>query len=131
MEKNNLSLINQSVKLYKIASRPQLSLIDFKDLEVLQSFFQKEGIDKTILEQVEIHLKYSGYIEKEKSNADKLNRLENVIIPQTFNYTKVKSLSYEAREKLTKIQPTTISQASRISGVSPSDISVLLVYMGR
>ena len=131
LERKGLSTINQSVKLYKIAARPQLSLIDFKEIESLQAFFILEEIDESIIEQVEIHLKYSGYIEKEKSNADKLNRLENVIIPQTFNYTKVKSLSYEAREKLTKIQPTTISQASRISGVSPSDISVLLVYMGR
>ena len=131
LAKNNLSLINQSVKLYKIASRPQLSLTDFKGLDVLQSFFHEEAIDATILEQVEIHLKYSGYINKERSNADKLNKLENVIIPKTFNYNKVNSLSYEAKEKLSKIQPTTISQASRISGVSPSDISVLLVYMGR
>tara|TARA_R110002072_G_scaffold129809_3_gene268427 strand:- start:16904 stop:18778 length:1875 start_codon:yes stop_codon:yes gene_type:complete len=131
LEGKGLSTINQSVKLYKIAARPQLSLIDFKEIESLQAFFILEEVDESIIEQVEIHLKYSGYIEKEKSNADKLNRLENVIIPQTFNYTKVKSLSYEAREKLTKIQPTTISQASRISGVSPSDISVLLVYMGR
>ena len=119
------------MKLYKIASRPQLSLIDFQELDALQTFFQEEGIDKTILEQVEIHLKYSGYIDKERSNADKLNKLENVIIPQSFNYGKVNSLSHEAKEKLSKIQPTTISQASRISGVSPSDISVLLVYMGR
>ena len=119
------------MKLYKIASRPQLSLTDFEELEALQSFFYEERIDKTILEQVEIHLKYSGYIDKERSNADKLNKLENVIIPQTFNYSKVNSLSHEAKEKLSKIQPTTISQASRISGVSPSDISVLLVYMGR
>jgi len=131
LERKGLSTINQSVKLYKIAARPQLSLIDFKEIESLQAFFILEEVDESIIEQVEIHLKYSGYIEKEKSNADKLNRLENVMIPQTFNYTKVKSLSYEAREKLTKIQPTTISQASRISGVSPSDISVLLVYMGR
>ena len=131
LAKNNLSLINQSVKLYKIASRPQLSLTDFKGLDVLQSFFHEEAIDASILEQVEIHLKYSGYINKERSNADKLNKLENVIIPKTFNYNKVNSLSYEAKEKLSKIQPTTISQASRISGVSPSDISVLLVYMGR
>ena len=131
LAKKNLSLINQSVKLYKIASRPQLSLNDFDELDALQAFFQKEEIDKTILEQVEIHLKYSGYINKEKSNADKLNKLENVIIPQNFNYNKVNSLSHEAKEKLSKIQPTTISQASRISGVSPSDISVLLVYMGR
>jgi tRNA uridine 5-carboxymethylaminomethyl modification enzyme len=131
LEKKGLSLINQSVKLYKIAARPQLCLSDFKDIESLQSFFIKEQIDITILEQVEIHLKYSGYIEKERSNADKLNRLENVIIPKMFNFDKVTSLSYEAREKLSKIQPSTISQASRISGVSPSDISVLLVYMGR
>ena len=131
LTRKQLSLINQSVKLYKIASRPQLSLTDFEELGALQSFFREEGIDKTILEQVEIHLKYSGYIDKEKSNADKLNKLENVIIPQTFNYSKVNSLSHEAKEKLSKIQPTTISQASRISGVSPSDISVLLVYMGR
>ena len=131
LTRKQLSLIDQSVKLYKIASRPQLSLTDFEELGALQSFFREEGIDKTILEQVEIHLKYSGYIDKERSNADKLNKLENVIIPQTFNYSKVNSLSHEAKEKLSKIQPTTISQASRISGVSPSDISVLLVYMGR
>ena len=131
LAKKNLSLINQSVKLYKIASRPQLSLTDFQELDALQAFYLEEDIDKTILEQVEIHLKYSGYIDKEKSNADKLNKLENVIIPQSFNYGKVNSLSHEAKEKLSKIQPTTISQASRISGVSPSDISVLLVYMGR
>lgn len=131
LEKKGLSLISQSVKLYKIAARPQLCLSDFKEIESLQSFFIKEQIDITILEQVEIHLKYSGYIDKERSNADKLNRLENVIIPKRFNFDKVTSLSYEAREKLSKIQPSTISQASRISGVSPSDISVLLVYMGR
>ena len=131
LEKKGLSLISQSVKFYKIAARPQLCLSDFKEIESLQSFFIKEQIDITILEQVEIHLKYSGYIEKERSNADKLNRLENVIIPKMFNFDKVTSLSYEAREKLSKIQPSTISQASRISGVSPSDISVLLVYMGR
>ncbi|MFY0628883.1 MAG: tRNA uridine-5-carboxymethylaminomethyl(34) synthesis enzyme MnmG [Flavobacteriaceae bacterium] len=131
LEAKNLATISQSMKLYKIAARPQLSLLDFKDIEALEAFFLLEEIDHIVIEQVEIHLKYSGYIEKEKSNADKLNRLENVIIPQTFNYTKVKSLSYEAREKLIKIQPTSISQASRISGVSPSDISVLLVHMGR
>ena len=131
LEEKNLATITQSMKLYKIAARPQLSLLDFKNIEALEAFLLLEEIDHIIIEQVEIHLKYSGYIEKEKSNADKLNRLENVVIPQTFNYTKVKSLSHEAREKLTKIQPTTISQASRISGVSPSDISVLLVHMGR
>jgi tRNA uridine 5-carboxymethylaminomethyl modification enzyme len=83
------------------------------------------------MEQAEIQVKYSGYIDKEKGNADKLQRLENIRIPKDFDYRKLKSLSFEAREKLEKIRPVTISQASRISGVSPSDISVLLVYLGR
>lgn len=131
LESKGLAPIKQSMKMYKIAARPQLMLSDFENIEALNAFIELEEIDQKIIEQVEIHLKYSGYIEKEKANADKLNRLENVVIPQTFNYEKVKSLSYEAKEKLTKIQPTTISQASRISGVSPSDISVLLVHMGR
>ncbi|WP_435414115.1 tRNA uridine-5-carboxymethylaminomethyl(34) synthesis enzyme MnmG [Polaribacter aestuariivivens] len=131
LEAKNLALINQSMKLYKIASRPQLDFSEFYVINKLKVFLEGNNIDKEIIEQAEIHLKYAGYIEKEKNNADKLNRLENVVIPATFNYSKVKSLSFEAREKLTKIQPTSISQASRISGVSPSDISVLLVYMGR
>ncbi|PQJ76775.1 tRNA uridine-5-carboxymethylaminomethyl(34) synthesis enzyme MnmG [Polaribacter glomeratus] len=131
LEAKNLDLINQSLKLFKVAARPQLDFSDFKDLEKLKVFIAENDIDWEIIEQAEIHLKYSGYIEKEKNNADKLNRLENVTIPTNFNYQKLQSISFEAREKLTKIQPTSISQASRISGVSPSDISVLLVYMGR
>ncbi|MBU3011465.1 tRNA uridine-5-carboxymethylaminomethyl(34) synthesis enzyme MnmG [Polaribacter vadi] len=131
LEAKNLALVNQSMKLFKIAARPQLCFSDFKNVEKLSTFLVDNAIDKEVIEQAEIHLKYSGYIAKEKNNADKLNRLENVMIPSSFNYQKVKSLSFEAREKLSKIQPTSISQASRISGVSPSDISVLLVYMGR
>jgi len=131
LEAKNLDLINQSLKLFKVAARPQLNFTDFKDLEKLKVFIAENEIDWETIEQAEIHLKYSGYIEKEKNNADKLNRLENVTIPTNFNYQKLQSISFEAREKLTKIQPTSISQASRISGVSPSDISVLLVYMGR
>lgn len=131
LEPKGLTPVNQSMKLFKVAVRPQLKFEDFFVLEKLNKFIEENNIDKEIIEQVEIYLKYSGYIEKEKSNADKLNRLEKVPIPQNFDYSKVKSLSYEAREKLSKIQPTSISQASRISGVSPSDISVLLVYMGR
>ena len=88
-------------------------------------------MDLEVLEQTEIQVKYAGYIEKEKNNADKLNRLENLKIPAGFDYTKLKSMSIEARQKLTNIQPVTISQASRISGVSPNDVSVLLVYLGR
>ena len=131
LEKKNLALVNQSMKLFKVAARPQLDFSDFVHLKELSSFISEHKIDAEIIEQVEIYLKYSGYIEKEKNNADKLNRLESVTIPKTFDYTKVKSLSFEAREKLNKIKPTSISQASRISGVSPSDVSVLLVYMGR
>ena len=84
-----------------------------------------------IEEQVEVQIKYSGYIEKERLNADKLNRLEAVNIPASFDYDILASLSYEAKEKLNKIKPQTISQASRISGIKPSDISVLLVKLGR
>jgi tRNA uridine 5-carboxymethylaminomethyl modification enzyme len=131
LEAKNLALVNQSLKLYKVAARPQLSLSDFMVIEKLKTFIADNTIANDVIEQAEIHLKYSGYIEKEKNNADKLNRLENVVIPSSFKYEKVKSLSYEATEKLNKIKPTSISQASRISGVSPSDISVLLVYMGR
>ena len=131
LESKGLAIVKQSMKIFKIAARPQLSFSDFSKIDKLNAFVLKHQIKKDVIEQVEIHLKYSGYIEKEKSNADKLSRLENVVIPSTFNYQKVQSLSFEAREKLTKIQPTSISQASRISGVSPSDISVLLVYMGR
>ena len=131
LEKKNLALVNQSMKLFKVATRPQLEFADFVHLDKLNSFVSEHNINSDVIEQVEIYLKYSDYIEKEKNNADKLNRLENVSIPQAFDYSKVKSLSFEAKEKLNIIKPTSISQASRISGVSPSDISVLLVYMGR
>ena len=131
LEANKTALINQSMKLYKIASRPQLNFFDIKKIKGIEDFIIENEIDEEIIEQTEIHVKYAGYIEKEKNNADKLNRLENIKIPEKFDYNKVKSISIEARQKLSKIQPATISQASRISGVSPSDVSVLLVYMGR
>jgi len=131
LEANNSASINQSMKLFKIAARPQLNFNDIQKIKSVASFVTENNLDNEVIEQTEIHVKYAGYIEKEKNQADKLNRLENVPIPTNFNYEKVKSLSIEARQKLTKIQPETISQASRISGVSPSDVSVLLVYMGR
>ncbi|MCB0475643.1 MAG: tRNA uridine-5-carboxymethylaminomethyl(34) synthesis enzyme MnmG [Flavobacteriaceae bacterium] len=131
LEEHELATVSQSMKMAKILSRPQLSFQDVSHLSIMDDFISSNGIDEEISEQTEIHIKYAGYIEKEKSNADKLNRLENINIPRDFNYQRIHSLSYEAREKLSKIQPQTISQASRISGVSPSDISVLLVYMGR
>lgn len=131
LEEKKTSLINQSGKLFKLFSRPQITLDDIKHLEKVAAYIEENDLDKEVLEQTEIQVKYSGYIEKEKNNADKLNRLEDVKIPKNFDYTKLKSLSFEAREKMSKIKPATVSQASRISGVSPSDISVLLVYMGR
>jgi len=131
LAERELALVSQSLKLFKVATRPQLAFDDLKDISSLKQFVDNNSIDAEIIEQAEIHLKYSGYIDKEKNNADKLNRLENVLIPSSFDYHKLNSLSTEARQKLTKIKPTSISQASRISGVSPSDISVLLVYMGR
>ena len=102
-----------------------------KGFEKVAAYIEEKDLDRDVLEQAEIKVKYAGYIAKEKANADKLQRLENIKIPEGFDYTKLKSLSFEAREKLSKIRPTTISQASRVSGVSPSDISVMLVYMGR
>lgn len=131
LEEKKTSPINQSGKLFKLFSRPQITLDDIKHLEKVAAYIEENDLDKEVLEQTEIQVKYSGYIEKEKNNADKLNRLEDVKIPKNFDYTKLKSLSFEAREKMSKIKPATVSQASRISGVSPSDISVLLVYMGR
>jgi tRNA uridine 5-carboxymethylaminomethyl modification enzyme len=97
----------------------------------VSQFVEGNQLDAEVLEQTEIQVKYAGYIEKEKNNADKLQRLESIKIPANFDYSGLKSLSFEAREKLNSIQPATISQASRISGVSPSDIGVLLVYLGR
>jgi len=131
LESKSLALVSQSMKLFKIATRPQLSFNDLLVIPELSAFISDHQIESDVIEQVEIHLKYSGYIEKEKNNADKLNRLENVSIPSNFDYNKLQSISFEAREKLNKIKPISISQASRISGVTPSDISVLLVHMGR
>ena len=123
--------IRQSDKIFKVYSRPNITIEDVIKFEGVEDFINKNNFDQEIVEQAEIQVKYSGYIEKEKNNADKLNRLEDVKIPANFDYSKIKSMSFEAKEKLKKIQPTTVSQASRISGVSPSDISVLLVHMGR
>ncbi|GAA3776905.1 tRNA uridine-5-carboxymethylaminomethyl(34) synthesis enzyme MnmG [Corallibacter vietnamensis] len=131
LESKDSSLMKQSDKMFKIFARPNITIDDMRKVSSVEAYIQDHNLDNEVIEQAEIQVKYSGYIEKEKNNADKLNRLENIKIPQNFDYSKLKSMSFEAREKLSKIQPVTISQASRISGVSPSDISVLLVYMGR
>jgi len=125
------ALIKQSGKADKILSRPNIYISDLKECNSVESYISSNNLSEEVQDQAEIQIKYSGYIQKEKNNADKLNRLESVRIPKDFDYKKLKSISAEALEKLNKIKPETISQASRISGVSPNDISVLLVYMGR
>ncbi|SHG58353.1 tRNA uridine-5-carboxymethylaminomethyl(34) synthesis enzyme MnmG [Flagellimonas flava] len=127
----NSSSVKQSDKLFKVFSRPRVTMDHMLQLDAVSEYVNQNKLDTEVMEQTEIQVKYSGYIEKEKNNADKLHRLENVKIPDNFDYSKLKSLSFEAREKLESIRPVTISQASRISGVSPSDISVLLVFLGR
>ena len=127
----NENLIKQTDKYSKLLSRPNISRYDLNCFNELNCFIKKSNIDDCIFEQAEIEIKYSGYIEKEKKNADKLKRLENIKIPSSFNFDRLASLSFEAKEKLNKLRPETLAQASRISGVNPSDISVLLVSMGR
>ncbi|GGZ60169.1 tRNA uridine-5-carboxymethylaminomethyl(34) synthesis enzyme MnmG [Mesonia mobilis] len=131
LEANNSASVKQSGKMFKIFARPNMTMEDMRKIESVEKYIQEHQLDHEVLEQTEIQVKYAGYIEKEKNNADKLHRLENLKIPSDFDYMKLKSMSMEAREKLNKIQPKTVSQASRVSGVSPADISVLLVYMGR
>lgn len=131
LENKTSAKVKQSLKMSKVLSRPNITMQDFLSHKPLAEYVAEHDLDSSVLEQVEIQIKYAGYIAKEKAQADKLTQLDYVPIPKEFDYDKVKSLSIEARQKLTKIKPVTIAQASRISGVSPSDLSVLLVYMGR
>ena len=129
---NASSPLRQGVKLIEILVRPSISLKALLEtLPSLQEFIEQHQIREEIIEAAEIAVKYSGYIEREKMLADKLSRLENLVIAGKFNYEELSNLSIEARQKLSKIQPRTIGQASRISGVSPADINVLLILMGR
>lgn len=131
---NSSAVLNQKVKLSTLVPRPNISLQEMLPyLPDVQSFLDNLGSKKTLqaLEQVEIQLKYSGYIERERENAEKIGRLEDFKIKDDINYQLIPSLSSEARQKLSKIKPATLGQAARISGVSPSDISVLMVFLGR
>ena len=123
--------ISQSMKLRKLYSRPNIIKDDISKLEAVSNYVHENNIKDDVFEQAEIQIKYSGYIDKEKANAEKLNNLENIKVPEGFDYSKLKSLSSEAKVKLEEIKPRTLSQASRISGVSPADISAMLVFMGR
>lgn len=122
------SAIIEKTKAQKILLRPEVTITDIQKIPTFEGISQYE---EESIQRAEIYLKYSTYIEREKEQAEKLNRLENIKIPLNFDYSKLQSMSMEAREKLKKIQPATIAQAKRISGVSPSDISVLLIHFGR
>lgn len=122
--------IKEKTAVAQLLKRPQLSILKLADVSPeIKSIIEKYGEDA--IQQSEIHLKYDSYIEKEKLLVDKMNRLEDLGIIENFNYDTVTSLSYEGREKLKRTRPSTIGQASRISGVSPSDISVLMLFIGR
>jgi tRNA uridine 5-carboxymethylaminomethyl modification enzyme len=129
----NSSPLSQKARLSQVLARPQVKLSEIRPL--LSSFPEIESnnpvLEAEILEQVEIDIKYSGYLEKEKELASKMTRLEHVLLPTNFDYSKISNISTEARQKLEKIRPETLGQASRISGVNPADISVLLIHLGR
>lgn len=131
LKEKGTSTVSQKIKIGGLLSRPQVGFSDLMEYEKLSNFVLDNKIEATHWQQVEIEKKYAGYIEKEKENAQKIERLKDLKIPEGFDYRKLSSLSFEAREKLTKVRPVSIKQAKKISGVSPSDISVLLVYMGR
>jgi len=131
LEKYESSPMKQGDKFQKVLSRPDVTLADFETIDRIAEYIKRNELTEEEKTCAEVEVKYAGYIEKERNNADKLNRLESVRIPDNFDYDKIVSLSFEGREKLKKIRPVTLSQASRISGVSPADISILLIYMGR
>ncbi|MFL2570931.1 MAG: tRNA uridine-5-carboxymethylaminomethyl(34) synthesis enzyme MnmG [Parvicellaceae bacterium] len=138
-EEINKTLINKSsseipqkMKIDKVLSRPKINIKDFISTnEKLRAYIAKEEIKDDALEQAEIEIKYLGYITREKEVAQKLNRLEGVKIPEDIDYSTFSSLSNESKEKLTSIKPKSLGQAARISGIKPSDVSILMVYLGR
>ena len=131
LEKRKSAKVKQKKKLISFLSRPHIKFEDLKISNQLCNFLNKNKISEEAIEQAEIKIKYGGYLDKEEETAKKLKKLEDIKIPQDFNYDKLHSISTEAKEKLSSLKPNSIGQASRISGVSPSDINILLIYMGR
>lgn len=133
LKEKNTSVLKHSVKLSTLLLRPQINIVDLiSHYKPLSDFVMENTItDSEVLQSVDIKIKYNGYIERERAVADKMKRLENIKIHSEFDYSHLKSISTEARQKLDKIKPQTIGQASRIPGVSPSDINVILVFLGR
>ncbi|UTX47317.1 tRNA uridine-5-carboxymethylaminomethyl(34) synthesis enzyme MnmG [Chryseobacterium sp. MA9] len=121
--------VDQAYRAAQILTRPHMTLGKLDEIDFIKEVSSQYNDE--VREQAEINIKYKGYIEKEKENVAKLNRLENIKIPEDFDYTKLSSLSAEAKQKMSNVRPKTIAQAGRISGVSPADINVLLVYLGR
>ena len=131
LKKNSSKPLIQKVKFKSILARPHITINHLASIKEISDYLSTEKISKNAMEQAEIEIKYEGYLNKERKSAEKLSRLENIKIPIDLNFEKLHSISTEGREKLSAIQPSTIGQASRISGVSPSDINVLLIYLGR
>ncbi len=131
LEKNRSSPLKQKVKYKSIISRPQIKIDSLIKIKEVSEYICSEKISKEAIEQTEINIKYGGYLNKQKESAKKISRLEHIKIPTDFSFDKLHSISIEGREKLGSIRPKTIGHASRISGVSPSDINVLLIYLGR
>jgi tRNA uridine 5-carboxymethylaminomethyl modification enzyme len=131
LENKKTPSIKQSEKLFKIYSRPNILFKEMSLINKVKAFIEKNSIEENAIEQAEVSIKYSGYIKKELNNVKKLKKLERLAIPNAFNYDILPSLSSEAKEKLNRIRPKSISQASRISGIKPSDLSVILVELGR
>ncbi|MGL6127595.1 tRNA uridine-5-carboxymethylaminomethyl(34) synthesis enzyme MnmG [Chryseobacterium artocarpi] len=123
------SPVDQAYRAAQILTRPNITLEKLDEIDFIKE--TSSQYNEEVREQAEINIKYKGYIEKEKENVAKLNRLENIKIPEDFDYMKLSSLSAEAKQKMSNVRPKTIAQAGRISGVSPADINVLLVYLGR
>ena len=121
--------VDQAYRASQFLTRPNITLEKLEEIDSIKEVSSKYSDE--VREQAEVNIKYKGYIEKEKENVAKLNRLENVKIPEDFDYLKISSLSAEAKQKMNNVRPKTVAQAGRISGVSPADINVLLVYLGR
>lgn len=130
LERQNSALLREKTNLYQLLKRPELNIHGLLDLSTATAELRSQYSDE-ILEQAEINVKYEDYMERERSQVEKLSRLENLVIHPNFDYSKLTALSIESRQKLTRIRPETLGQASRISGVSPSDISILMVHLGR
>ena len=132
LEQKESSKIEQKLKLSYVLLRPQINLAELiETLPQLEAYRTQDRFEKECLEEAEIEIKYDSYIQKENELAEKLNRLENVKLPKDFDYHSIQSLSYECREKLNRYKPQTLGQASRISGISPADINVLAIFLGR